>query len=148
MINHLNARPRVFRKEFSDKNSENPSPGVRVRLNPRRVENLRRKIPAQEAPGRAVGGGADIPLITTEQPNHRRRPRPVGKHGAVLDKSLMSERVVGDEYLRASAGSEGDERTVLGFQVPENGFQAEGASQPWNGKGSRRQPVVGFAGEE
>nr|GMD86100.1 hypothetical protein C4D60_Mb07t22100 [Ipomoea batatas] len=148
MINYLNARLRAVVLEFSDKNSENPLPGVRVRLNPGRVENLRRKIPAQEAPGRAVGGGADITLITTEQPNHRRRPRPVRENGAVLDKSLMSERMVGDEYLRASAGSEGDDRTVLGFQVPENGFQAEGASQPWNGKGPRRQPLVGFTGEE
>lgn len=111
---------------------ENPSPGFRIGSDPRRVENLRGEIATEEAPGRAVGGGADVAVVAIEEPSHRRRDRAVGEDGAVLDESLVRERVAGDEYGRDGADSESEDWAVLGSEVPENEFEPDGSSPPWD----------------
>ena len=62
----------------------------------RRVKHLRGEVAAEEAPERAVAGGADLALVAAEQAKGGGRWRAVGEYSAALDEHLVGEVRVGD----------------------------------------------------
>lgn len=65
------------------------------------VKHLRSEVTAESAPRGTIRSRADVMLVAGHEFPGRERFGAIGKEGAVLNKGMMSERSIGDEYRGA-----------------------------------------------
>lgn len=68
-----------------------------VGLDARRVEDFGSEVAAENTPGGAVGGRADVVLIAAYDSTSGESGRTVGEECAVMDQGLVGQGVIGDE---------------------------------------------------
>ncbi|KAK3015742.1 hypothetical protein RJ639_007869 [Escallonia herrerae] len=118
-------------EEAVDEYMEDPAAGMGVGLDPGRMEDLGGEVTAEEAPGGAVGGGADVALVAVEDSGGGGGPGTVGEDGAVLDEGTVGDGVAGNKDGRARANRKSDEGAVLEPETPEDLFiLPQGPAQP------------------
>lgn len=117
-----------------------------VSLQARWMEELGGEIAAEDAPGGAVEGGADVVLVASDDFDSLHDREAVCEDSAVLNQGLVSGSVAGDENGRSVAEVEGDYWTVFGMVMAEGGFQLGkwleepyGVANKRQGKRTRRE---------
>lgn len=86
-----------------------------VAAHTRRVEDLGGEVAAENVPGRAIEGGTDGMLISAENSVDGSGLWAISENSSLLDQGLVSKRLGGDEYDRAGADMNGEDRAVLGM---------------------------------
>ncbi|CAN1235966.1 hypothetical protein LINGRAPRIM_LOCUS1616 [Linum grandiflorum] len=88
-----------------------------------RMEKLGGEVAAEEPPGEAVGGGADVMLVGRNDLGDRGSRGSIGKDGTVLDESLVGKGVGCYEDGWAREDPDGENGVVFVKETAEAGFQ-------------------------
>ncbi|GMN44138.1 hypothetical protein TIFTF001_013336 [Ficus carica] len=127
--------------EAIEEELEDPAAGAGEGLDAGRVEDLGGEVAAEETPGGAVGGGADVVLVAGGDAVGGEGGGTGGEDGAVLDQGLVGERVVGDENGGAVEDAEGDDGAVLGVEVAKDGLHLNGGFAEQGDAADERESV-------
>lgn len=109
--------------EAMDEIIRHPFTSRRVSFQSRRMEELGGEVAAENTPCGTVEGGADIMLVTSDDFGSFHDGETVGEDGAVLNQSMVRNRVASYENGRSVTKVKGNNRAVFGMVMAKNGFK-------------------------
>lgn len=136
-----------------NENIQRPFTRTRMSFQTRRMEKLRREVTAEGTPCGAVEGSADIMLVTSNDFDCFHDGETIGEDGAVLDQSMVRNRVAGYENGRGVTKVKGHNWAIFGMVMAKGGFKLRqrfekpnGIAYKWQRKRTRRKfllPAMG-----